>query len=137
MPRPEIDGLHRGIVLDLLRRAFFENPSIVHHRHIGRDAQSDVEIMLDDDIADMGGQSVEDFDEVAPFGWDVAIATSPVLYGDSLFVLADGNVAKHSRLIAFDKKTGDVRWEQKRPSSTFSHSTPVLVHPWALPCMRP
>lgn len=64
---------------------------------------------------------------IKPYGWDVAIGTSPVLFGDTLLVLADGNQPKESRLIAFDKKTGDIKWEKKRPNATFSHSTPVVL----------
>jgi len=65
--------------------------------------------------------------EITPFAWDVAIGTSPVLYRDTVLVLADGTDPKISRLIAFDAKTGDIKWERKRPDSGFSHSTPVLV----------
>ena len=35
--------------------------------------------------------------------------------------------SKRSRLLAFDRKTGDVKWEQKRPDADFSHSTPVVA----------
>ena len=65
--------------------------------------------------------------EITPYGWDVAIGTSPVLYQDTILILADAVPEKLSRLIALDKKTGDVKWEQKRPTSKFDHSTPVLV----------
>jgi outer membrane protein assembly factor BamB len=65
--------------------------------------------------------------EVAPYAWDVAIGTSPILHKDTVFVLADGNVKKDSRLVAFDKKTGDIKWEQKRPTVSWNHSTPLLT----------
>ncbi|MFL5338974.1 MAG: PQQ-binding-like beta-propeller repeat protein, partial [Gemmataceae bacterium] len=65
--------------------------------------------------------------EISPFAWDVAIGTSPVLYKDTVLVLADGTQPKSSRLIAFDIKTGDIRWERSRPESSFSHSTPALI----------
>lgn len=65
--------------------------------------------------------------EITPIAWDVAIGTSPVLYQDTVLVLADGTQPKHSRLIAFHGRTGEVKWEQARPTSSFSHSTPVLV----------
>lgn len=64
--------------------------------------------------------------EVAPHAWDVAIGTSPVIYRDLVYVLADGIKPALSRLIAYDKKTGEVKWEQKRPTANFSHSTPVV-----------
>jgi outer membrane protein assembly factor BamB len=65
--------------------------------------------------------------EIAPYGWDVAVSTSPVFYKDTVLVLADAASGKNSRLIAYDTKSGEIRWEQKRPTSSFSHSTPVLV----------
>src|SRR5262245_20916677 len=65
--------------------------------------------------------------EITPYAWDVAIGTSPVLYRDTVLVLADGTQPKISRLIAFDKKSGDIKWEQKRPDANFNHSTPVVV----------
>ena len=65
--------------------------------------------------------------EITPYAWDVAIGTSPVLYQDAVLVLADGTVPKSSRLIAFDKKSGTVKWEQKRPAASFNHTTPVLI----------
>jgi outer membrane protein assembly factor BamB len=65
--------------------------------------------------------------EIIPFAFDVAIGTSPVLYQDLVLVLCDQTNTKQSRLAAFDKKTGDIRWETKRPEANFSHSTPVIV----------
>ena len=65
--------------------------------------------------------------EIGPFAWDVAIGTSPFLYEDTVLVLADQAKSNLSRLLAFDKKTGDLKWEQKRPGASFSHSTPLLI----------
>lgn len=65
--------------------------------------------------------------EVAPHAWDVAIGTSPVLYKETVLVLADGTRSDQSRLIAFDKKSGEVAWQQPRPKASFSHSTPLLI----------
>ena len=65
--------------------------------------------------------------EITPYAWDVAIGTSPVLYQETVLVLADGSNPKNSRLIAFDRKTGEIAWEQPRPTASFNHSTPVLV----------
>jgi len=64
--------------------------------------------------------------EIKPFDFDVAMASSPVLYGDTILLQCDG-VKKSSRLVAFDRKTGDIRWEKKRPNNDFCHSTPILV----------
>ena len=65
--------------------------------------------------------------EITPYAWDVAIGTSPVLFQDTVLVLADGRIPRNSRLIAFDRRSGDIKWEQKRPTANFNHSTPVLV----------
>ncbi|HEY7154607.1 MAG TPA: PQQ-binding-like beta-propeller repeat protein [Gemmataceae bacterium] len=64
--------------------------------------------------------------EITPYKFDVAAGASPVLYKDTLLLQCD-QVAKSSRLLAFDRKTGDVKWEKKRPNVDFAHSTPVLV----------
>src|SRR4051812_37436640 len=58
--------------------------------------------------------------------FDVAIASSPILYHGQLLVLADRN-NKKSTLTAYDSKTGDILWEKKRPEGTFDHTTPVIV----------
>lgn len=64
--------------------------------------------------------------EVKPFKFDVALAASPVLFGDTVILQCD-ELDKQSRLIAFDKKTGEVVWEAPRPTVGFAHSTPVLA----------
>jgi outer membrane protein assembly factor BamB len=65
--------------------------------------------------------------EIKPFEtFDVAIGASPVIYKDTVLFLCD-QVNKASRLLAFDRKTGDLKWEQKRPDVGFGHSTPVLA----------
>ncbi len=61
-----------------------------------------------------------------PYHFDVAIASSPVLWKDTLILLCDETNGA-SRLLAFDRKTGDVRWDVKRPEVGFDHSTPALV----------
>ncbi len=64
--------------------------------------------------------------EIKPFKFDVALAASPVLVGDAVVMQCD-QTDKQSRLIGFDRKTGDVKWEQLRPAHGFAHSTPVLA----------
>ena len=64
--------------------------------------------------------------EVKPFKFDVALAASPVLFGDTVILQCD-ETDKQSRLVAFDKKTGDVAWEALRPTVGFAHSTPVVA----------
>lgn len=64
--------------------------------------------------------------EVKPFKFDVALAASPVLANGTVILQCD-EMDRESRLIAFDCKTGDVKWEQLRPKAGFGHSTPVLA----------
>jgi outer membrane protein assembly factor BamB len=64
--------------------------------------------------------------EIKPYDFDVAIGGSPIVFGDTIIFQCD-QVNKSSRLLGFDCKTGDIKWEEKRPNQNFSHSTPVLV----------
>jgi outer membrane protein assembly factor BamB len=64
--------------------------------------------------------------EVTPFAFDVAVGTSPVLYRDTVLLMWD-QTNKTSRLAALDKKSGEVKWEKKRPDADWAHSTPTLA----------
>jgi outer membrane protein assembly factor BamB len=65
-------------------------------------------------------------EEIRPFNFDVCAGGSPVLFEDSVILQCD-QVNKTSMLLAFDRKTGARKWEQKRPTLSFSHSTPTLI----------
>ena len=67
-PASEIDRLDLVVVLDLLGAPSLKIAAIVHHRHISRDSQCDIEIVFDDDVADMRRQRVENRDQFAPLG---------------------------------------------------------------------
>lgn len=64
--------------------------------------------------------------EIRPFNFDVCIGSSPILFEDTVILECD-QVGQTSMLLAFDRKTGDLKWEQKRPQQSFGHSTPTLV----------
>jgi outer membrane protein assembly factor BamB len=64
--------------------------------------------------------------EITPFAFDVAMGVSPVLYKDTILVAWD-QTDKSSRMIALDKKSGEVKWEKKRPTTDWAHSTPTLA----------
>lgn len=64
--------------------------------------------------------------EIRPFKFDVALAASPVLFEDTVILQCD-QLANESRLFAFDRKSGAIRWEHKPRAVGFSHSTPVLA----------
>jgi outer membrane protein assembly factor BamB len=52
--------------------------------------------------------------------------TSPVLYKDTVIFIQDQNKAD-SLFMAFDKRTGEKLWQQKRPR-TMGWANPILVH---------
>jgi outer membrane protein assembly factor BamB len=64
--------------------------------------------------------------EIGPRDFDVTIGASPVLFGDTVLMICDKNGGKSS-LIAFERKSGAVKWERKRPDAGFAHSTPVFA----------
>jgi len=57
----------------------------------------------------------------------VTIGGSPVLHGDSVIFLCAMAKASDSRLVAFAKSDGAVKWETKLPKISFAHSTPVVL----------
>lgn len=63
---------------------------------------------------------------ITPHKFDVALGVSPVLYRDTVLLQCD-QTEQQGRLLAFDGKTGAVKWEQPRSSAGFTHSTPVLA----------
>ena len=64
--------------------------------------------------------------ELDPKNFDVAIGASPVLFADTVLMMCD-RVGGKSSLVAFERRSGKVKWEQKRPDVGFAHSTPVLA----------
>lgn len=58
--------------------------------------------------------------------FDVAIGCSPFLYKDTILLQAD-MVKKKSSIMAFDKKSGEMKWEVMRPEMNFAHGTPLLI----------
>lgn len=65
--------------------------------------------------------------EIVPSTFDVTVGSSPVLYRDTVILLCAMAKSSDSRVVALDRATGEVRWEQKFPDMGFGHSTPVLV----------
>ncbi len=57
--------------------------------------------------------------------FDVAFATSPIIYQDTILLLCDRN-NKASSLLSLDCRTGEVKWEKERPTVAFDHTTPIL-----------
>src|SRR6185436_11208177 len=72
--------------------------------------------------------------ELANTAFDVALGSSPILFGDTVILDCD-QTGKTSSIVAFDKATGEIVWETKRPETGFAHSTPVIVEVAARPQM--
>ncbi len=64
--------------------------------------------------------------EINPHAFDVAWGASPVVYEDTVIITCD-ELNKASFLIAFDGKSGAVRWRKDRPDVEWAHSTPLLA----------
>ena len=64
---------------------------------------------------------------LANIAFDVALGSSPILFGDTVILDCD-QTGKTSSIVAFDKTTGEIRWEAKRPETGFAHTTPVIVN---------
>lgn len=65
--------------------------------------------------------------EIVPYTFDVTIGSSPVLYGDTVILFCAMSQKSDSRVVAFDKRSGDVKWETKLAETDFGHSTPVII----------
>ena len=60
------------------------------------------------------------------FGGSQSFCSSPILYEDTLLQLCDQNDGA-SFLMALDKRTGETKWEKKRPAAASTDSTPLLI----------
>lgn len=56
--------------------------------------------------------------ELIPHTFDVTIGSSPVLYGDMVLMFCAMAMPKDSKMMAMDKKTGEVRWEEPLPKTS-------------------
>jgi outer membrane protein assembly factor BamB len=66
--------------------------------------------------------------EIVPHDFDVAWGASPVIFRDTVIITCDEAAGrKASFLVAFDGKTGVVRWKKPRPDVDWTHSTPLLT----------
>lgn len=65
---------------------------------------------------------------IVPHDYDVAIGNSPLVHEGLVLLVCDQTKQKKvSRLLAFEGKTGDLKWEQKRLDADWTHSTPLLT----------
>jgi len=74
-------------------------------------------------------RDIEDYKNI-----DVCFASSPILYRDTVILLCDKN-NQAGRLTAYDVASGAIRWEKKRPTVVYGHTTPVIVNVGGKPQM--
>ncbi len=65
--------------------------------------------------------------EIMPYSFDVTVGSSPVLHQDTVILLCAMAKAADSRVAAFDKANGEVKWQQPLPDMGFGHSTPLII----------
>jgi len=65
--------------------------------------------------------------EIVPYTFDVTVGGSPVLFRDTVLMFCPSANGNDSRLIAFDKSTGEMKWTHPFPGMMFGHSTPTLI----------
>jgi outer membrane protein assembly factor BamB len=65
--------------------------------------------------------------EIKPHTFDVTVGSSPVLFSDTVLMLCAMSQRRDSKLIAYNKADGSVKWETPLPQTGFAHSTPVLI----------
>jgi outer membrane protein assembly factor BamB len=75
---------------------------------------------------DMDGKLLWRKERTGPFKLNPGICSSPILYEDTVVLLFDQGGGKGT-LQGLDKKTGEVKWEQKRTKSSYNNSTPILI----------
>ena len=65
--------------------------------------------------------------EIVPHTFDVTVGSSPILYQDTVILFCAMATTRDSRVLAFAKDSGELKWEQKMADMAFAHSTPVLI----------
>ena len=65
--------------------------------------------------------------EIKPYTFDVTIGSSPLLFQDTVLMLCAMANKSDSKIIAYNKSDGSVKWETPLPRTGFAHSTPVLI----------
>src|SRR6516162_7236157 len=51
--------------------------------------------------------------EIVPYTFDVTLGSSPILYQDTVILLCAMAQSSDSRVIALDKRSGEMKWQQK------------------------
>jgi outer membrane protein assembly factor BamB len=64
---------------------------------------------------------------IEPHTFDVTTGSSPVLFQDTLLMLCAMANKSDSKLVAYDKADGSIRWAAGLPETGFGHSTPLHI----------
>lgn len=64
--------------------------------------------------------------ELKDTAFDCALGNSPMVCGDTILFVADQNKGR-SAVYGWDCRTGTLKFEEKRPSEIFCHSTPIFM----------
>jgi outer membrane protein assembly factor BamB len=64
--------------------------------------------------------------DIANHAFDVALGSSPILFKDTVILDCD-QTGKTSSITAFHVANGEIKWDVKRPETSFAHTTPVIV----------
>lgn len=66
--------------------------------------------------------------EIKPHQFDVCIGASPLVHkGTVLFVADQLAGSKASSILAYDTKSGELKWKKERPTADWAHCTPLLT----------
>ncbi|OAI46056.1 hypothetical protein AYO44_12040 [Planctomycetaceae bacterium SCGC AG-212-F19] len=75
---------------------------------------------------DFDGKIVWRQERPGPFKLNPGICSSPILYEDTVILLVD-QAGGGAYLQGLDKKTGEVKWEKKRPKASYCNASPILL----------
>ncbi|HZZ80605.1 MAG TPA: PQQ-binding-like beta-propeller repeat protein [Gemmataceae bacterium] len=63
--------------------------------------------------------------DITPHRYDMEMATSPILFEDNVIVYC--GMQNGSRLVAFNRKTGDIAWDTDLKDTGYGHNTPLVI----------
>lgn len=63
--------------------------------------------------------------ELVPHAYDMEMATSPIVFESTVIVFC--GMQGGSRLVAFDRKTGEIVWDKTLKDTGYGHNTPLIT----------
>ena len=71
--------------------------------------------------------------ELVPHRYDMEMATSPIVFEN--FVIVYCGMQGGSRLVAFNRRTGDIAWDKDLKDTGYGHNTPIIIQVKGAPQM--